>query len=71
MKREICDHDCFHCTLPDCIIETVSQIERQMQDYRDACIIVQGKIAKAHKSGSRNRGRKGGRYTTGVPYKTV
>lgn len=64
-----CNRDCFHCVFPDCVQNGVTPIERMIQDYRDACVEVTGKIPKAHGSGKHNRGRGGGRYTSGAPYK--
>lgn len=68
MKK--CNHDCFNCVFEDCICESVSKDERFMQDYRDKCATITGKIPKGHGS-IRNRGRKGGRYDSGMPYKII
>lgn len=68
MKK--CNRDCFNCVFDDCICESVSKDERFMQDYRDKCATVTGKIPKGHRS-SNNRGRKGGRYDSGMPYKKI
>lgn len=57
-----CDRDCFRCKYDDCITDTLSKDERDMQNYRDASLIVTGYIPKGHSSGKSNRGRKGGRY---------
>ena len=59
-----CDRDCFNCKYDDCIVETVSEDERAMQNYRDNSLIVTGYIPKGHASGHGNRGRKGGYYDT-------
>lgn len=67
MKK--CNRDCFNCIHEDCIIETPTKEEREMQDYRDACATVTGKVYKAHSSGTKNRGRKGGNYDSRKPYK--
>lgn len=58
-----CNHDCFNCIYEDCINDTLLKTEREIQDYRDACIVVTGKMPKAHGSG-KNVPRRGGRYTT-------
>lgn len=43
-------------------MDDVSQVERNMQDYRDASIMVTGNIPKAHRSKNSHKGRKGERY---------
>ncbi len=60
MKK--CDRDCFNCKYDDCVVETVSQDERKMQDYRDKSLIVRGYIPKGHAGGSSKQPRKGGYY---------
>lgn len=57
-----CNRDCFNCKYDDCIVETVSEDERAMQNYRDNSLIVTGCIPKGHRD--KHRGRKGGRYDT-------
>lgn len=57
-----CDRDCFHCKYEDCITNDVTTTERSMQNYRDYSYNGTMKIPKAHSSGARNKGRKGGRY---------
>ena len=57
-----CDRNCFDCKYADCVMDDVSQVERNMQDYRDASIMVTGNIPKAHRSKNSHKGRKGERY---------
>lgn len=58
-----CNRDCFNCAYEDCQCDDITKTEREMQNYRDACITITGKIPKAHGSG-KNVPRKGGRYTS-------
>ena len=57
-----CDRNCFNCKYDDCIADDITKEERDMQDYRDASLIVTGYIPKGHRSGKANKGRNGGRY---------
>jgi hypothetical protein len=65
MEKKTCDKDCFNCKYDDCIIDGVFSEEREDISYRDKCALVTGILPLAHGS-KKNRGRKGGRYTSDI-----
>lgn len=66
MKK--CNRDCFNCIHDDCIIETPTKEEREMQNYRDACATVTGRIRRAHGGGGSSKSKsRGGFYGAVIP----
>lgn len=53
-----CDRNCFDCKFEDCIVNDVSETEREMQAYRDQCAIVTGKpLPKSNRRNKRKQSK--------------
>lgn len=53
--ESVCNNDCFNCKFEDCIVDSLTALERAEQNERDRDIVGYGRMSELHGTKRRTR----------------